>query len=47
MLTRLIDGRAPTTPPVRVLGTLDTLALGFFDRYLKGEGTFAAQPEYG
>lgn len=47
VLTRLIDGRAPTTPPVRVLGTLDTLALGFFDRYLKGEGTFAAQPEYG
>ena len=46
-LTRMFDGHTASIDTRYYLTTIDQLALGFFDCYLKGKGEFAPQAVHG
>ncbi|MDW7656205.1 MAG: alpha/beta hydrolase [Bacillota bacterium] len=45
-LTRIIDGKKPTTGAVSCLRTINKICLEFFNCYLKGEGAFTSAGSY-
>jgi len=45
-LTRILDGKKPTTETVYCLKTINKICLEFFNSYLKGEGEFTSSGSY-
>lgn len=43
ILTRMLDGKKPTTDTVTCLKTINKICLEFFNSYLKGDGEFTLQ----
>jgi dienelactone hydrolase len=45
-LTRILDGKKPTTETVYYLKTINKICLEFFNSYLKGDGEFTSSGSY-
>ena len=45
-LTRILDGKKPTTETVSCLRTINKICLEFFNSYLKGDGEFTSSGSY-